>query len=31
MANLDAVSIEIEDFQRKRDRVLGALTPWDTI
>jgi aspartate aminotransferase len=28
VADLEAVSIDIEAFQRKRDRVLGALTQW---
>ncbi|MGE3873677.1 MAG: aminotransferase class I/II-fold pyridoxal phosphate-dependent enzyme, partial [Parvibaculaceae bacterium] len=28
VADLEADSIDIENFQRKRDRVLGALTQW---
>jgi aspartate/methionine/tyrosine aminotransferase len=28
VADLESVSIDIEAFQRKRDRVLGALTQW---
>jgi aspartate aminotransferase len=28
VADLEAVSIDIEAFQRKRDRVVGALTQW---